>query len=231
MTPDVLSTALEVTWPPARSWRLGPFTLRDGAGGGQRVAAASVRGTFTDGELDAAIAAMADPLFVLYPGDEALDLALDARGYRRHDPVVAYGAPVTQLVGELPFLSAFPHWPPLEVARTVWAEGGIGPARLQVMERAHVPKAAILARAGDRPAGACFIACDGPLALLHAVEVRPAYRRQGAGRHLLRAAANWAAEQQAQTLALLVTETNAAARALYAAAGMQEVGRYHYRKP
>ena len=231
MTPDALSSALEATWPPARRWALGPFTLRDGAGGGQRVAAASVTGAFTDDDLAAAIGAMPDPLFVLYPGDEALDEALGARGFRRHDPVLAYAAPVAQLAGEVPFLAAFPHWPALEVARTVWAEGGIGPARLQVMERADVPKSVILARAGDRPAGACFIACDGPLAILHAVEVRPAFRRQGAARHLLRAAANWAGDQGAQTLALFVTEANAPARALYAAAGMQEVGRYHYRKP
>lgn len=226
-----LAAALEATWPPARSWSLGPFTLRDGAGGGQRVAAASVNGGFTEPQLDAAISAMPDPLFVLYPWDEALDDALQARGYRLHDPVVAYGAPVAQLTGELPFLTAFPHWPPLEVARTVWAEGGIGPARLAVMDRAMMPKAAILARAGDRPAGACFIACHGPLALLHAVEVRSAYRRQGAARHLLRAAANWASDQGATTLALFVTEKNTPARALYSAAGMTEVGRYHYRKP
>ena len=231
MTPETLAAALEATWPPARSWPLGPFTLRDGAGGGQRVAAASVTGAFTEPQLDAAIAAMPDPLFVLYPGDAALDDALAARGYRLHDPVVAYAAPVAQLTGDLPFLTAFPHWPPLEVARTVWAEGGLGPARLAVMERTTTPKAAILARAGDRPAGACFVACDGALALLHAVDVRSAYRRQGAARHLLRAAANWAAEQGAASLALFVTEKNTAARALYVSAGMTEVGRYHYRKP
>jgi len=231
MTPDALIAAIEATWPPARSWPLGPFTLRDGAGGGQRVAAASVTGAFTGPQLEAAIAAMSEPLFVLYPGDEALDAALQARRYQRHDPVVAYGAPVALLTGELPFLTAFPHWPPLEVARTVWAEGGIGPARLAVMDRAVGPKSAILARAGDRPAGACYVACDGPLAMVHAIEVRSAYRRQGAARHLLRAAANWAAEQGATSLALFVTEKNIAARALYASAGMTEVGRYHYRKP
>lgn len=234
MTPAELAEVMEATWPPARAWALGPFTLRDGAGGGQRVSAASVEGPFTDAELEAAIAAMADPLFVVYPGrgpgDAALDQALEARGYRRHDPVVAYAAPVAALAGELPFLTAFPHWPPLEAARAVWAEGGIGPARVAVMERAKGPKCAIMGRAGDRPAGAAFVACHGPQAMLHALEVTPGQRRQGAGGYLLRAAANWAAEQGAETLSLVVTERNAAARALYARAGMAEAGRYHYRR-
>lgn len=66
--------------------------------------------------------------------------------------------------------------------------------------------------------------------MLHALEVRPLQRRQGVGGHLLRAAANWAADQGAQILSLVVTQRNAAARALYARAGMAQTGRYHYRK-
>lgn len=231
MNPADLTAASEATWPPASQRTLGPFTLRDGAGGGQRVSAASANGAFTEAELEAAIAAMDPPLFVIFPGDEALDDALAARGYLRHDPVIAYAAPVAALAGDLPFLTAFPHWPPLESARAVWAEGGIGPARVDVMARVKAAKTAILGRSGDRPAGAAFAAQHGRIAMMHAVEVRAAFRRQGAGRHLLRAAANWADAQGADTLALFVTEKNTAARALYTASGMQEVGKYHYRKP
>jgi ribosomal protein S18 acetylase RimI-like enzyme len=234
MTPALLAEVMEATWPAASVRRLGPFLLRDGAGGGQRVSAGSVEGAFSAGDLEAAMATMDQPLFVIYPGrseaDDALDTALEARGFALHDPVVAYAAPVTALVGELPFLTGFAHWPPLETAREVWAEGGIGPARVSVMERVAGPKTAIMARSGDRPAGAVFVACHGGVAMLHALEVRPGLRRQGAGGHLLRAAANWAAGQGAETLSLVVTERNAAARALYQRAGMAEVGRYHYRK-
>jgi ribosomal protein S18 acetylase RimI-like enzyme len=239
MTPNLLYPALlaevmEATWPAASVRRLGPFALREGAGGGQRVSAGSVEGAFSAGELAAAIAAMDQPLFVIYPGrsaeDAALDAALEARGFALHDPVVAYAAPVASLTGELPYLAGFPHWPPLASACEVWAEGGIGPARVAVMERVAGPKTAVLARGGDRAAGAVFVACHGGVAMLHALEVRPAQRRQGAGGHLLRAAANWAAGQGAEVLSLVVTERNAAARALYARAGMAEVGRYHYRK-
>ena len=65
--------------------------------------------------------------------------------------------------------------------------------------------------------------------MLHALEVRPGLRRRGVGATLLQAAANWAADQGASRLSLVVTRRNAAARALYARLGMGVVGQYHYR--
>lgn len=229
MTPALLAEVMEATWPPARCWRVGPFTLRDGAGGGKRVSAASVEGPFSEAELDAAEAAMADPLMLVRQKDAALDAALDARGWRIVDPVLAYAAPIARLTSALPALTAFPHWPPLEIARSIWAEGGIGPARLAVMDRVAGPKAALLGRIDDRPAGVAFVACHGAEAMLHALEVRAALRRQGLARNLLAAAANWAADQGATRLSLVVTRQNAAAGALYARHGMEVVGEYHYR--
>ncbi|NHB76362.1 GNAT family N-acetyltransferase [Rhodobacter calidifons] len=229
MTPDRLAEVLEATWPPLRRWQVGPFTLRDGAGGGKRVSAASCEGPFTEADLTAAEAAMAQPLMLVRAGDATLDAALDARGWRLVDPVVAYAAPVAGLTAVLPPLAAFPHWPPLEIACAIWAEGGIGPARVAVMERAAGPKAAILARSGDRPAGVAFVACHGPEAMLHALEVRPALRRQGVGATLMRAAANWAQTHGATRLSLVVTRQNSAACALYARLGMTVAGQYHYR--
>jgi ribosomal protein S18 acetylase RimI-like enzyme len=221
--------AMEATWPPAEARAEGPFLLRQGAGGGKRVSAATAEGAWDEGALVAAEAAMAEPLFLIRPGDEALDTALAARGYAVVDPVLAYAAPVAALTGELPFLAGFPHWPPLEAARHLWAEGGIGPGRVAVMQRVTGPKAAVLARQNDRPAGVAFVACAGDEAMIHAIEVRPAMRRQGVGAHLLRAAANWAAAEGAARLSLAVTERNHAARALYSRAGMAVVGQYHYR--
>jgi GNAT superfamily N-acetyltransferase len=162
-------------------------------------------------------------------GDTELDAALDARGWRIIDPVVAYAAPVSALTTDLPGLTAFPHWPPLEIARSIWAEGGIGPARVAVMDRVTGPKSAVLGRIRDRPAGVAFVACRGAEAMVHALDVRESQRRQGLGRNLLHAAANWAADQGATRLSLVVTRQNAAARALYARLGMQTVGEYHYR--
>lgn len=229
MTPALLTEVMEATWPPLRHWQVGPFTLRDGAGGGKRVSASSCEAPFTEADLTAAETAMAEPLMLVRAGDDALDAALAARGWRVVDPVVAYAAPVATLGADLPPLAAFPHWPPLEIARTIWAEGGIGPARIAVMERVAGAKAAILARSGDRPSGVAFIACQGSESMLHALEVRPDLRRRGVGATLLRAAANWAADQGATRLSLVVTRQNTAACALYARLGMSVAGQYHYR--
>jgi GNAT superfamily N-acetyltransferase len=229
MTPETLAEVMEATWPPAGRRRLGPFTLRDGNGGGKRVSAASVDGPFTGADLAALEAAMPAPLMLIRAGDEALDAALDSHGWRIIDPVVAYAAPIATLTADLPFLTAFPHWPPLEIARSIWAEGGIGPARLAVMDRVQGPKAALLGRIDDRSAGVAFVACHGAEAMVHALEVRDSQRRQGLGKRLLQAAANWASEEGATRLSLVVTRQNAAARALYARLGMQTVGQYHYR--
>ena len=228
MTPDQLARVMEATWPPARQWRQGPFVLRDGAGGGKRVSAASLACAWTEADL-AMLEAMAEPLVLIRASDADLDAALEVRGWRIVDPVIAYAAPVTALQADLPPLSAFPHWPPLQIASTIWDEAGIGPARIAVMDRVTGPKTAMLARLGDRPAGVAFVARHGKDAMLHALEVRPAFRRQGVGEIMLRAAANWAAAEGADRLSLVVTARNTAARALYARLHMQTVGQYHYR--
>lgn len=224
---------MEPTWPPAERMRSGPFTLRRGLGGGSRVSAATAEAPFDSGDIaeaEAAMTAMGQrALFMIRPGDEALDAALAARGHAVMDPVVLYAAPIADLGPPPDPLAAFPHWPPLQIARLLWAEGGIGPARVAVMERVALPKTAILARSGDRPSGAAFAARSGPVAFLHALEVTPACRRKGAARALVRAAAAWAADSGEEWLALAVTAANGPARSLYASLGMQAVGQYHYR--
>ncbi len=230
-----LAALTQATWPPAALHRVGPWLIREGQGGGQRVSAAGVAGDWTEADIPQAEVAMAaldqTPLFMIHPEDSALDAALAARGYRINDPVVAYAAPCAMLAETAPpFLSTFPHWPPLGIAAALWAEAGTGPARLAVMARAEAPKAVILGRSGDRAAGVAFVACHGDAIMLHALEVLPAFRRQGVAHNILRAAAGWAQDQGAAELFLLVTAANAGARALYASLGMAVVGQYHYRK-
>jgi ribosomal protein S18 acetylase RimI-like enzyme len=235
MDAGVLADVMEATWPPAAVQPCGPFLLRDGQGGGKRVSAATCEGVWVADDLAAAEAAMQAvgqrPLFLIRQGDEGLDAALAARGYAVVDPVLAYAAPAALVAAEGPkYMTTFPHWPPMEIAKALWAEGGIGPARLAVMERAVGAKVAVLARANDRAAGVAFVACHGRQAMLHGLEVTPALRRQGSAHNILRAAAVWAQDQGADTLSLVVTEANAAARALYASLGMVVVGKYHYRQ-
>lgn len=229
---DRLAAVMEATWPPRHSHRLGPWTIRDGAGGGKRVSAASAGAEVSAADLpqaEAAMRAIGQPaLFLIRPGDAALDDLLAARSYARIDPVLAYAAPVSRF-DPPPAMTSFPHWPPMEIARVLWELAGIGPARLAVMHRVQGPRTALLARARDRAAGVAFVALDGDIAMLHALEVAPGQRRQGCAGHLLQAAAVWAADNGATTLSLVVTEANAPARALYVSAGMEVVGQYHYR--
>ena len=229
----LLFAVLEATWPPAARHAAGPFTIRDGQGGGKRVSAATADGAWSGVDIDRAETAMTGlgqpPLFMIRDTDTALDKALATRGYRLVDPTILYAAPITSLGPAPDPMTAFPHWPPLAIAETIWADGGIGPARLAVMHRVAEPRAAILGRSRDRPSGAAFIAVTASDAMLHALEVPASQRRQGSGANILRAAAAWAALQGAERLVLAVTVSNAPARALYASLGMQDVGRYHYR--
>lgn len=227
--PETLAKVMEATWPPAAHIPCGPFVLREGQGGGKRVSAATADGPWRDADLAAAELAMAEPLFLIRAGDEALDKALAAQRYRVIDPVVAYAAPVATLTGP-DHMTSFPHWPPMEIARHLWAEAGIGPARLAVMDRVLGPKTVILSRANDRASGVAFVACHGRHAMLHALEVTGALRRQGSAQNLLRAAGQWAQEHGADSLLLVVTVANGPARALYDRMGMVEVGQYHYRQ-
>lgn len=235
MSPDwpAVLAAIDGTWPPAAFHRQGTITLREGQGGGSRVSAATAEGP-VEGDLAAAEAAMRAlgqaPLFMVRPGEEALDTLLASRGYVVKDPVVALAAPVAGLTAERPPpVSCFEVWPPLAIQREIWATGGIGPERLAIMERAPGPRTTILGRTDDSPAGTLFVAMHGPVAMVHAVETLPAFRRRGVARRMMTAAAFWARDRGAETLALLVTRANGGANALYAAMGFAPVGHYHYR--
>lgn len=233
---SALWRALEASWPAAHARTVGPWLIREGRGGGKRVSSASATGAWQPGDLPMAEAAMCAlgqrPLFQIRPDqDAALDLALAARGYDVVDPVLAYAAPAPDLaVPAPPPLSAFAIWPPLAICTALWAEGGITGERLAIMARAPGPKAALLARAEDRPVGVAFVALSQDIAAVHALVIRPGVRRQGHGQMLLRAAAGWAVEHGASRLALLVTAANLPARGLYASLGMEVVGQYHYRQ-
>ncbi|MCA3506595.1 MAG: GNAT family N-acetyltransferase [Rhodobacter sp.] len=228
-----LFAANEATWPAGHRFAVGGFTVREGGGGGRRVSCATCDGDWTEDHLDQAEVAMAGlgqpPQFMIRPGDERLDAGLAQRGYRVVDPTVIYAAPIPAFEPAPDPMTAFPHWPPLAITQTLWAGAGIGPARLAVMHRAPAPRAAVLGRSGDRPAGAAFVAVHGTTAMLHALAVPEPMRRTGIGATLLRRAAVWAGENGALALGVAVTEANAPARALYASLGMKAVGQYHYR--
>lgn len=231
---DILSKTLEVTWP-ARSLRYaGDWCIRDGGGGGKRVSAATQLSASDHPDIPGAEAAMRDlgqpALFMIREGDERLDQQLAERGYHIIDPVTFYAIPVENLTSTpIPPVTAFSIWEPLAVQKEIWAEGGIGTDRLNVMHRAASPKTTLLGRCNGRAAGTAFVAMGGPVGMIHALEVRAAFRQRGMATHLTRMAAYWAEAQGATHLSLATTRANAAANALYSGLGFQLVGQYHYR--
>ena len=230
-SPDsaAIMAAIDVTWPAAEFSRVQGWTLRRGAGGGKRVSAATGSGDVA--EAGAVMRAWGQvPMFSLIPEHVALDAELAGLGYRIVDPVALYVGLAEALVGEQSHIAAaYTCAFRPAVMEEIWATGGIGPDRLAIMDRVTVPKAFLMSRADDTPAGVAFAAVDGPVAMIHAIEVLPHLRRKGAARLLIEAAARFAVEHEARWLALAVTEANEGANALYTALGMQVAGHYHYR--
>ncbi|QYK41633.1 MAG: GNAT family N-acetyltransferase [Paracoccaceae bacterium] len=227
-----LIAAMGDSWPPLAEHRVGPWRLREGGGGGSRVSSAIAEGPVGPADLplleQAAARLGQKPIVMLRPGDGAVDALLAEAGWHMQDETVLYLAP-SETFPEAPPMATFAIWPPLAVQTQIWADGGIGPARIAVMDRVRGPKVAILGRVSDRAAGAAFVAVADDTAFLHGLAVVPALRRQGCARDILWAAGNWARSVGAPRLALAVTRANAGARALYASQGMEVVGMYHYR--
>ncbi|MEM9709229.1 MAG: GNAT family N-acetyltransferase [Pseudomonadota bacterium] len=216
---------LDATWPSASIAQKGPVELRYGPGG-KRVSAARAKGPLTETDIETAEQAMAAagqvPLFMVTPGEEDLDRQLAALGYAVIDPVTLYVCPLEQ--GPGPVTTA---WPPRPEDKALWADGGIGADRIDVMERVTGPKA-VLAD-GTPPRAVVFSALGAGGAMIHALHVDPASRRRGLARSLCLAAARWAAAEGAPWIGLAVTDDNIPANALYRALGYAPVGRYWYR--
>lgn len=234
-----IAAVIGATWPPAQVDTVGPFDLCTGAGGGNRVSAARLAEVASGGEgvskvhiaetAEAQAALGQEALFIVFGWQEALDRALEQEGFVKRDETLVLAAPVPEIAALPPPVSCFDIWPPLAVQEEIWAEGGIGPARLAIMHRAQGPKTSLLGRVADRPAGTAFIALNGSIAMLHALEVAPRARRQGLARLMVRAGAAWAEDQGGALFTVLVTRENTAARELYASLGLKAVENYHYR--
>lgn len=230
---DPIFDVIDTTWPCARHVLAGGFKVRIGEGGGSRASCASLEVPLENADIAAAEtahrAAGQVPKFMIRPGDQGLDDALARRGYALFDPVLIYAAQVERLVGDVPPITAFAHWPPLQIARDLWSEQGIGAGRQAVMQRAAQPKCAVLGRKGDRAAGTMFVSVHGDTGMLHALAILPEMRRKGLARAMIHEAANWLASQGVARLALVVTRANEAANPLYRSMGFHEIGAYHYR--
>lgn len=235
-----LAPVIAATWPPEQVHAHDPFLIFQAHGGGSRVRAARLADTRGEGagvsrnQVATAMRAMTDlgqdPLFMVLNTQGALDVTLDGMDLTIKDPTQALTMPTAELAAAPPPVTCFEAWPPLAVQEEIWRLDDIGPDRLAIMARAEGPKISLFGRAGDKPAGTAFVACHGDIAMLHALVVAPAARRQGLAGHMMRAAGDWAQRIGATTFCVLVTQQNIAARGLYTSLGFQPVGHYHYRK-
>lgn len=228
-----LAIAFEVTWPAAEYADAGGFRVGRGLGAGGRVSSARAIGDWTEADIDEALIIHKGwdqrPLFRALDDDTRLITALEARGFQRETPTVIMEAGVALLTDRpLPPVTSFAIWPPLAIQRDIWAAGNISPARQAVMERPAHPKTALLGRIEDRAAGAGFVAIHDSVAMIHAMEVLPDWRRKGLASWMIRQAAYWAGENGASRLGLAVSRTNADAMALYRSLGFHEAMGYGY---
>lgn len=223
--------AIRASWPPSGLERLGPFDLPAERQGTRRATSARLVQGAVATEADIATVEQARPGTIFGTIDDLEDATaerLAARGYVAGGLSDLLAGPVAPLLGELPRVSGFPHWPPLAICAALWDTHGNDAARRAPMYRAPEPRTAILLRTDDRAAGALFVGIHDRFAVLHLVLTLPQHRRKGVGLLGLRHAATWAAAQGADTLALPVEASNDAATALYARAGMTRVGGYRY---
>lgn len=228
-----MASAFEATWPAARYVEVGGFRLGLAEGAGRRVNSAYAASEWQQEDIDLAIRRSLGegcaPAFRVMDGDAPLTKALAGRGFRPETPTAIMAAEITTLTDQdIPPVTAFAIWPPLAIQRDIWTACGIGPARQQVMQRAVEPKAALLGRTHDRAAAVGFVAVHQHIGMVHAVETLPDWRRNGMAGWMMRRAAEWAADNGADRLALAVTRGNAAALALYGGLGFAEVAGYAY---
>ena len=230
--PD-LARAFETTWPAAEYADAGAFRVGRGLGAGGRVSSARALGPDWD-EADIPAVEAIHPRWhqqamFRVPDGDALAGTLARHGYALETPTAIMAAECELLmVTPVPQMTAFALWPPLAIQGEIWAAGNIGAARQAVMPRVALPRTAILGRHADRAVGAAFVAADGPVAMIHAIEILPGFRRKGMATWLIRKAAEWAQAQGATRLALAVSRRNTSARALYDRIGFAEIGGYGY---
>ena len=224
-----LFNAIDTTWPAQRVTQLGGWVIREGHGGGKRVSAASGSGDITAAE-NAMKALGQDKLFMVQEQQAELDAELEHRGYVLNDPVnLLIGNSHTLAAGFHPKLDAIFAEFPMPILAEIWAKGDIGPARLNVMQRATCDSTFIMGRIDAQASAAAFVGASNGICMAHAVEVLIHQRRRGIAERMMRAAAWWGLRHGAETFCVLAKQTNKSAQQLYQKLGMETVGQYHYR--
>jgi GNAT superfamily N-acetyltransferase len=226
-----LFDALDATWAPMALHNHAGWIIREGAGGGQRVSAATHLPNAQDAKVSDAVNKMTSlgqtPLFMIRSFDVGLDAELQALGYGVVDPVAILIAPTETLHDRRPLQTH--HINRLEAPGTkainIWAAGGVDQNRVNIMDRVKGSKTILSV---DRM-GVAFAAAYNDIAMVHAVEVASKHRRKGVANALMYAACQWAHDQNCNWVAVLTVRDNMPAKTLYENLRMTEAAAYHYR--
>ena len=169
-------------------------------------------------------------IFRIGTEEKKLDLTLEKFGYNIVTPSFIYGCDIDRVSNfDIPPITTFNVWPPLEIMKKIWIEGGMSENRLSVMQRSKGEKTTILGRASNKVAGCAFVSTYNGISMVHSIFVHPNFRLKGLGRYMLYKSAQWAKERGSLHITLQVTEQNKGARSLYSNLGMEVIGSYHYR--
>ncbi|MGW5265484.1 GNAT family N-acetyltransferase [Microbispora sp. NPDC004025] len=160
-----------------------------------------------------------------------LDEELSRRGYRLVDPTLVMTRPLTP--GDRAPGAVVEDVPSERWLRTWWSvdggrhrdDGGIPARAWGARILGGVPAGYVLLGEGAVGRGVP----QGRWLGVYCMAVEPRVRRRGLGAAVLRTLLAWGAEHGADGAYLVVTEANAAARALYEREGFAVAGRYHYR--
>ena len=234
MTPNSFWAASETCWPPLNKKNIGPWVIREGAGGGNRVSSTTANDFFRKEDIFIAENHMQllnqKNIFQIREKDLELDNILDRLGYSLVDKTVVYGSKIAKMSSPcVPPMTAFNIWPPLRIMKDIWEIGGTTDSRISVMERCKVRKTAILGRIENKAAGCAFISEYKGIAILQALFVLPSYRRKGLARFLISESVKWVSYAESAYLAIMTDKYNKEARGLYDSLGMKIIDKYHYR--
>ena len=217
-------------WPPLEQVEVDGWRLRAAAGVTRRANSALPLSSSLPVEAVVAFYRARDLPPLVQVSDAATDAALAQRGWQREiDVEVLTGRPPSGAS-----TAKLQPQPDDDWLGCWWdVDGRGGPAELEVVRamlaRIQVPAAyASVVRDGRTVAVGRGVAHEGHLGVF-SMAVRPAFRRQGLAREVLRALGNWASSHGATTAYLQVFGTNHQARSLYASEGFTRSHLYHYR--
>lgn len=175
------------------------------------------------------------------PENAALEEFLDGQGYSRQSETVIMTAAThpdvaaaSATAGPGEFTVGCADTPDADWLNTWWSVDGRGGAEAKQLGQdilTAVPSIYAAARnsAGDVIGTGRLTVVDG-WGGVYCMATHPDFRRQGVAAAILEELKKAASAAGADRLWLMVTAANTGAQALYAAAGFEEAGRYHYRQ-